>query len=64
MRKPWLNRKKSTSGMHTIIYELVDEMKRAMTGLLDPVFKEVYKGRALFAKSSASARSVQLPAVW
>ncbi len=32
---------------HTIIYELVDEMKRAMTGLLDPVFKEVYKGRAL-----------------
>jgi len=31
---------------HTIIYELVDEMKRAMTGLLDPVFKEVYKGRA------------------
>jgi translation initiation factor IF-2 len=31
---------------HTIIYELVDEMKRAMTGLLEPVFKEVYKGRA------------------
>jgi len=32
---------------HTIIYELVDEMKRAMTGLLEPVFKEVYKGRAM-----------------
>ncbi|HEY2844461.1 MAG TPA: translation initiation factor IF-2 [Bryobacteraceae bacterium] len=32
--------------MHTIIYELVDEMKRAMSGLLDPVFKQVYKGRA------------------
>ncbi len=32
--------------MHTIIYELVDEMKRAMVGLLEPVFKEVYKGRA------------------
>ena len=32
--------------LHTIIYELADEMKRAMTGLLDPVFKEVYKGRA------------------
>ncbi len=31
---------------HTIIYELSDEIKRAMTGLLDPVFKEVYKGRA------------------
>jgi translation initiation factor IF-2 len=32
--------------LHTIIYELSDEIKRAMTGLLDPVFKEVYKGRA------------------
>ena len=32
--------------LHTIIYELADEMKRAMTGMLDPVFKEVYKGRA------------------
>ncbi len=32
--------------LHTIIYELVDEIKKAMTGLLDPVFKEVYKGRA------------------
>jgi translation initiation factor IF-2 len=32
--------------LHTIIYNLVDEMKRAMTGLLEPVFKEVYKGKA------------------
>ena len=32
--------------LHTIIYELVDEMKRAMTGLLEPVYKEVYRGRA------------------
>jgi len=32
--------------MHTIIYELADEIKRAMIGLLAPVFKEVYKGRA------------------
>jgi translation initiation factor IF-2 len=32
--------------LHTIIYELSDEIKKAMTGLLDPVFKEVYKGRA------------------
>jgi translation initiation factor IF-2 len=31
--------------LHTIIYELTDEIKRAMTGMLDPVFKEVYKGR-------------------
>ncbi len=32
--------------LHTIIYELVDEMKRAMAGLLEPVYKEVYRGRA------------------
>jgi translation initiation factor IF-2 len=32
--------------LHTIIYELADEIKKAMTGMLEPVFKEVYKGRA------------------
>ena len=32
--------------LHTIIYELTDEIKHAMTGMLEPVFKEVYKGRA------------------
>ena len=31
--------------LHTIIYELVDEIKKAMSGLLDPVFKEVFQGR-------------------
>ena len=32
--------------LHTIIYDLTDEIKRAMSGMLDPVFKEVYRGRA------------------
>ena len=32
--------------LHTIIYELTQEMKQAMIGMLEPVFKEVYKGRA------------------
>jgi len=32
--------------LHTIIYEVTDEIKRAMVGLLEPVYKEVYKGRA------------------
>jgi translation initiation factor IF-2 len=32
--------------LHTIIYELLDELKKAMTGLLEPTFKEVHKGRA------------------
>jgi len=40
------DREKVDIRMHTIIYELVDEMKRAMSGLLEPVFKQVYKGRA------------------
>ncbi|HYO83580.1 MAG TPA: translation initiation factor IF-2 [Bryobacteraceae bacterium] len=32
--------------LHTIIYELTDEIKKAMTGMLDPVYKEVFRGRA------------------
>jgi translation initiation factor IF-2 len=32
--------------LHTIIYNLSDEIKLAMSGLLAPVFKEVYKGKA------------------
>lgn len=32
--------------LHTVIYELIDEMKAAMTGLLEPVFKENVMGRA------------------
>jgi translation initiation factor IF-2 len=31
---------------HSIIYELRDEIEKAMYGLLDPVFKENYAGRA------------------
>ena len=31
---------------HSIIYELTDEIKKAMSGMLDPVYKEVYIGRA------------------
>ncbi len=31
--------------LHSIIYNLTDEVKKAMTGMLDPVFKEVYQGR-------------------
>jgi translation initiation factor IF-2 len=33
--------------LHTIIYELAEEIKKAMSGMLDPVFKEVFKGRAV-----------------
>jgi translation initiation factor IF-2 len=32
--------------MYTVIYNLVDELRAAMTGLLDPKFQEVFQGRA------------------
>jgi translation initiation factor IF-2 len=32
--------------LHTIIYELLDELKKAVSGLLAPVIKETYLGRA------------------
>ena len=31
---------------HTVIYELTDELKKAMTGLLEPTYREVERGRA------------------
>ena len=39
-------REKIDIRLHTVIYELLDEIKQAMTGLLDPVVKETYLGRA------------------
>jgi translation initiation factor IF-2 len=32
--------------LYTVIYELLDEIRKAMTGLLEPTFKEVARGRA------------------
>jgi translation initiation factor IF-2 len=32
--------------LHTVIYELSDEIRKAMVGLLEPTFKEVQTGRA------------------
>jgi len=32
--------------LHTVIYELADELTKAMVGLLDPTFREVTRGRA------------------
>ena len=32
--------------LHSIIYELQDEMKKAMLGMLEPTIKETYMGRA------------------
>ena len=32
--------------LHTVIYELTDELTKAMVGMLDPTFREVTRGRA------------------
>jgi len=40
------NREKVDIRLHTIIYNVVDEIKRAMVGVLEPVFKETYLGSA------------------
>jgi translation initiation factor IF-2 len=33
--------------IYTVIYQLMDDIKKAMIGLLDPLIKEIYLGRAL-----------------
>jgi len=40
------NREKVDIRLHTIIYNVVDEIKRAMVGVLEPVYKEAYLGTA------------------
>ena len=39
-------REKVDIRLHTIIYNVVDEIKRAMVGVLEPVYKETYLGTA------------------
>ena len=40
------DREKVDIRLHSVIYNVVDEMKKAMTGLLEPTFKEVRLGTA------------------
>jgi translation initiation factor IF-2 len=40
------DREKVDIRLHSVIYNVVDEMKKAMAGLLDPTFKEVRMGTA------------------
>ena len=40
------DREKVDIRLHSVIYNVVDEMKKAMAGLLDPTFKEVRMGAA------------------
>src|SRR6185369_13244462 len=40
------DREKVDIRQHSIIYNVTDEMKKAMTGMLDPTFKETRLGSA------------------
>ena len=40
------DREKVDIRLHTVIYNVVDEIKRAMVGVLDPITKETYLGSA------------------
>ena len=48
-------REKVDVRLHSVIYNVVDEMKKAMTGLLDPTFKEVRIGIAAGARDLQDA---------
>jgi len=41
-----VEREKVDVRMHSVIYNVTDEIKKAMTGMLEPTFKEVRLGRA------------------
>jgi hypothetical protein len=43
--------------LYAIIYELMDQVKEAMAGLLEPVLKEVITGTPKCARSSSSPRA-------
>ena len=59
------DREKVDVRLHSVIYNVVDEMKKAMAGLLDPTFKEVAHGRRRrCARSSRCRSSAPSPAAW
>ena len=49
---------------HSVIYNVTDEMKKAMVGLLEPTFKEVRLASPKCATSSRCRSSARLPAAW
>ena len=49
---------------YNIIYNLVDDVKAAMSGLLSPERRETFIGNARSRKCSTSPRSARLPAAW
>ena len=50
--------------LYTVIYDLTDEIKKAMAGLLDTVSKEVARGRAEVRETFRIPKSASSPAAW
>ena len=57
-------REKVDIRLHSVIYNVTDEMKKAMAGLLDPTFKEVRIGTAEVRDTSRRRSSARSPAAW
>ena len=50
--------------IYNIIYNIIEDVQKALTGLLEPVYKEVITGHAEIRPSSRSRRSARSPAAW
>jgi translation initiation factor IF-2 len=50
--------------LYSIIYELIDQVKEAMAGLLEPVVKEVVIGSAEVRKFLSCPKAATSPAAW
>ena len=50
--------------LYSIIYELIDQVKEAMAGLLDPLIKEVVVGSAEVRKIFELSKGGRSPAAW
>jgi translation initiation factor IF-2 len=50
--------------LHSVIYNVTEEMQKAMAGMLEPTFKEVRSVRRKSARCSRCRRSARLPAAW
>jgi len=50
--------------LYSIIYELIDQVKEAMAGLLEPVIREIVIGRRKSAKIFELSKAATWPVAW
>jgi len=59
-----VEREKVDVRMHSVIYNVTDEIKKAMEGMLEPTFKECASGARRCATSSRCRSSARWPVAW